>query len=161
MSVGRFQLFTSVTPSPSNTGFTLFSTSHFVFKHLPVQLPLDTLRKLTWSVRTTSFESTQLDRLPLIIDHPSTGKPCLRYHEPWPESKTSFEATHITIDGQPAEVSDAICRELDSLLHDRRVVYYHAWQKGDILVSDNVTTMHTRSDFTGGSERELWRIHFD
>ncbi|KAL7917819.1 Clavaminate synthase-like protein [Trichoderma austrokoningii] len=157
----RFQLFTAVTPSPSDTGFTLFSTSTFVLKHLPASLPLETLRNLTWSVRTTSFESTKLDGLPLVIDHPVTGKPCLRYHEPWPENKTSFEATNITIDGQTPEVSDAICCELDSLLHDRRVAYYHAWEKGDMLVSDNILAMHTRSDFQGGAERELWRIHFD
>ncbi|KAH8130836.1 Clavaminate synthase-like protein [Trichoderma asperelloides] len=157
----RFQLFTAVTPSPSDTGFTLFSTSTFVLKHLPASLPLETLKNLTWSVRTTSFESTKLDGLPLIVDHPITGKPCLRYHEPWPENKTSFEATNITIDGQTPEVSDAICRELDGLLHDRRVAYYHAWEKGDMLVSDNILAMHTRSDFQGGAERELWRIHFD
>ncbi|KMU75792.1 pyoverdine/dityrosine biosynthesis protein [Coccidioides immitis RMSCC 3703] len=46
-----------VTPSPSDTGFTLFSTSTFVFKHLPDHLPLETLRNLTWSVSTSSFDS--------------------------------------------------------------------------------------------------------
>ncbi|WEW55604.1 hypothetical protein PRK78_001035 [Emydomyces testavorans] len=157
----RFQLFTAVTPSPSNTGFTLFSTSTSVFKHLPDHLPLETLRNLTWSVSTSSFDSTKLHSLPLVIDHPTTGKPCLRYHEPWPERKTSFEATHISIDKLTPEVSAAVCSRLDSLLHDRRVVYYHTWQKGDMLVSDNVLTMHTRSDFQGGADRELWRIHFD
>ncbi|KAM0251263.1 hypothetical protein ACHAQJ_008296 [Trichoderma viride] len=157
----RFQLFTAVTPSPSDTGFTLFSTSTFVFKNLPASLPLETLKTLTWSVSTSSFDATKLHSLPLVVEHPTTGKPCLRYHEPWPENKTSFEATNITIDGQTPEVSDAICRELDSLLHDRRIAYYHSWKKGDILVSDNILTMHTRSDFQGGAERELWRIHFD
>lgn len=157
----RFQLFTSVTPSPSDTGFTLFSTSTFVFKHLPDHLPIETLRTLTWSVSTSSFESTKLHGLPLIQDHPITGKPCLRYHEPWPTSKTTFEATDITIDGLSPDASADVCKVLDNLLHDRRVVYYHSWQKGDILVSDNILTMHTRSDFKGGADRELWRIHFD
>ena len=54
-----------------------------------------------------------------------------------------------------------ICEVLDSLLHDRRVTYWHSWQKGDLLVSDNTSTMHTRSDFISGASRELWRIHFD
>lgn len=157
----RFQLFTAVTSSPPDTGFTLFSTSTQVFSHLPESLPVETLRKLSWSVRTTSFEGTKLDGLPLIEDHPTTGKLCLRYHEPWPASKTAFEATLITIDGLTEEVSYAICNELNALLHDRRVAYWHAWQRGDMLVSDNVLTMHTRSDFQGGSDRELWRIHFD
>lgn len=54
-----------------------------------------------------------------------------------------------------------ICDALTSLLHDRRVAYYHTWEKGDLLVSDNILAMHTRSDFKPGCDRELWRIHFD
>ena len=46
-------------------------------------------------------------------------------------------------------------------LHDRRVAYWHAWEKGDMVISDNVLAMHTRSDFNAGCDRELWRIHFD
>ena len=72
-----------------------------------------------------------------------------------------FDATHVSIDGQSEEASRAICRAIDSVLHDRRVVYYHAWDKGDLVLSDNVLMMHTRSDFTAGCERELWRIHLD
>lgn len=116
---------------------------------------------MAWSVRTSSFEATKMTGLPLVIPHPTTGKPCLRYHEPWPQSKTQFEATDVTIDGQEEAVSTAICTALDELLHDRRVVYYHAWEKGDLVISDNQLMMHTRSDFTSGCERELWRIHFD
>lgn len=102
--------------------------------------------------------------LPLIVPHPTTGKPCLRFHEPWPQSKTQFEATNITIDGHEEDqgsTGEAICAALASIMHDRRVAYYHAWEKGDLLVSDNVMAMHTRSDFTAGCDRELWRIHFD
>lgn len=116
---------------------------------------------MTWSVSTPSFDECQMKGLPLVVRHPSTGKPCLRYHEPWPQSKTRFEPTLVTMDGQSEEGSGAICDVLDSLLHDRRVVYYHAWEKGDLVVSDNTLMMHTRSSFTSDSERELWRIHFD
>lgn len=157
----RFQFFTAVTPSPKDTGFTLFASSTAVFKYLPSNLPLEFLKQQTWSVSTSSFENTNLRNLPLVVKHPTTGAPCLRYHEHWPESKTKFEATHISIDNQPPETRGAIVRELELLLHDRRVAYYHAWEKGDLLVNDNILTMHTRSDFTSGCERELWRIHFD
>jgi alpha-ketoglutarate-dependent taurine dioxygenase len=86
----------------------------------------------------------------------------LRYHEPWPQEKTKFDATTVTIEGQglPGS-SEAICAAIDETLHDRRVAYYHAWEQGDLVVSDNVLMMHTRSDFTAGSDRELWRVHFD
>lgn len=159
----RFQMFTSVTPSPKDTGFTLFAASSRILRYLPENLPLAYLRTLTWSVTTSSFGAPKLQNLPLILDHPSTGKPVLSYHEPWPQSKTQFQATLIGLHGEGVdeEKSAAICAALDRLLHDRRVAYWHAWDKGDFLVSDNLATLHTRSDFTAGCDRELWRIHFD
>jgi alpha-ketoglutarate-dependent taurine dioxygenase len=99
--------------------------------------------------------------LPLVVPHPTTGEPCFRYHEPWPQSKTAFDATEIVIEGVPREESERICAVLDSLLHSRRNTLWLSWEVGDLLVSDNVLAMHTRSDFTSGSPRELWRIHFD
>ena len=157
----RFQFFEAVTASPKNTGFTLFSSSTLIFKHLCSQLPLETISNMTWSVSTSSFNSTTMSGLPLVMQHPTTKKPCIRYHEPWPQSKTKFDATNITIDNYSEAESNAVCEAINSVLHDRRVAYYHAWEKGDMLISDNILAMHTRSDFTAGCDRELWRIHFD
>ncbi|KAK7943568.1 uncharacterized protein PG986_012681 [Apiospora aurea] len=119
------------------------------------------LRPLKWTVRTGGFGGLQLTNLPLFADHPTTGRPCLRFHEPWPQSRTRFQPTSITIQDREPEASERICAGLAELLHDRRVAYYHAWEKGDLLVSDNILALHTRSDFTAGCSRELWRIHFD
>ncbi|KAK8112313.1 uncharacterized protein PG998_008770 [Apiospora kogelbergensis] len=161
----RFQMFTSITTSPKDTGFTLFGSSSLVTRYLQSpdsQLPpLEELRALKWTVQTGGFGNLRLAGLPLFVDHPTTGRPCLRFHEPWPTSKTRFEPTSITIDGREGEDSERICAGLSDLLHDRRVAYYHAWDKGDFIVSDNILAMHTRSDFTAGCDRELWRIHFD
>ncbi|KXT13495.1 hypothetical protein AC579_8633 [Pseudocercospora musae] len=156
-----FQFFTSVTTSPKDTGFTLFSVSTKVFQYLPSTLPLEKLRTLTWNVSTSSFDATVLRNLPLVIDHPVTGKPCLRFHEPWPQEKTAFQPTNVEIENVSEEENREVLETLTELLHDRRVCYYHAWEKGDLLVSDNVLAHHTRSDFTAGCERELWRINFD
>lgn len=153
----RFQFFTAVTPSPSNTGYTLFSTSRSIFQHLPRGTSLNDLKSLTWSVQTPSFDSSTIKGLPLVIDHPSTSAPCLRYHERWPKSKTQFDPTVVEIENGDG----SICDVLESLLHDRRVCYWHTWEEGDLLVSDNVSTLHTRSSFTASAKRELWRIHFD
>ncbi|RSL73078.1 hypothetical protein CEP53_000900 [Fusarium sp. AF-6] len=157
----RFQLFEGATASPRDTGFTIFASSTLFFKYLPKWLNVDELSKLTWSVSTSSFDQTVLKGLPLVIPHPTTEKPCLRYHEPWPQSRTQFDATDVIIEGQEPSESASICAAIDATLYDRRVAYYHAWDKGDIVVSDNVLMMHTRSDFTAGIDRELWRIHFD
>ncbi|EQK99744.1 Pyoverdine biosynthesis [Ophiocordyceps sinensis CO18] len=122
----RFQFFVGPTASPRDTGFTIFSSSTQVFRYLPPGLTAESLAEKTWTVSTTSFDQTTLTGLPLVVPHPTTGRPCLRYHEPWPQSRTKFDAT-----------------------------------SGDVVVSDNTLMMHTRSDFTAGSDRELWRIHFD
>ncbi|KAK0616551.1 Pyoverdine/dityrosine biosynthesis protein-domain-containing protein [Immersiella caudata] len=155
----RFQFFTAVTPSPADTGHTLFASSNLLFRYLPPHISLDALKKLTWSVSTPSFGSVNLGGLQLVVQHPVTGKPCLRYHEHWPQSRTHFESTEVSIDGEygGGQVGEAI----EALLYDRRVTYWHSWVKGDLLVSDNTAMMHTRSEFTGGCDRELWRIHVD
>ncbi|KAK8115697.1 Pyoverdine biosynthesis [Apiospora sp. TS-2023a] len=158
----KFQMFTSINSSPKDTGFTLFASSALVTKYLPPSLrPLEDLRSLNWIVETGGFNNLRLAGLPLFVDHPATGRPCLRFHEPWPQSRTQFQATAISIDGLEYMESEQICAGLAQLLHDRRVAYYHAWEKGDFLVSDNILAMHTRGDFTAGCDRELWRIHFD
>ncbi|KIL88528.1 hypothetical protein FAVG1_07773 [Fusarium avenaceum] len=157
----RFQLFQGATDSPRDTGFTLFSSSTLFFKYLPSWLRERSLSDLTWSVSTSAFNNTVLGGLPLVVPHPTTEKPCLRYHEPWPQSRTRFDASEVTIEGYETSQSKAICAAIDSTLYDRRVVLYHTWEKGDILVSDNFLMMHTRSEFTAGVDRELWRIHFD
>ncbi|KAJ5455014.1 Pyoverdine biosynthesis [Penicillium desertorum] len=149
----------NMTPSPKDTGFTLFSTSHLVWHYLPGGYSVDYLRTLSWTVETASFDQVKVSDLPLVEDHFAHHRPCLRYHEPWPQEKTTFTPTKITIQGVPD--SAQICRVLDSLLHDRRVALWHCWEEGDWLISDNVTTMHTRSSFSGNSDRCLRRIHVD
>ncbi|KAK3689021.1 Pyoverdine/dityrosine biosynthesis protein-domain-containing protein [Podospora appendiculata] len=156
-----FQLFTAVTPSPKDSGYTLFADSKLLFQHLPAHLSIEILKQLTWSVSTASFNAVDLKDLPLVVSHPATGKPCLRYHEPWPQSKTDFEPMEVAVRGSDGVNGVDVCKVIDALLYDRRVTYWHAWQKGDLLVSDNVSMMHTRTEFVGGSDRELWRIHFD
>ncbi|KAK6832156.1 hypothetical protein RU639_002997 [Aspergillus parasiticus] len=155
----KFQFFTGMTPSPKDTGFTLFSASHLVWHYLPQNYTVEQLSKLSWTVRTTSFDEAKITDLPLVVPHFAHNRPCLRYHEPWPQEKTAFDPTYVTIQDVPN--SAEICQMLDSLLHDRRVAYWHSWEEGDWVLSDNVTMMHTRSSFTAKSDRCLRRIHVD
>lgn len=157
----KFQFFVGTTASPKDTGFTVFSSSTTFFRYLPSWVDAEDLKNKTWSVSTSSFDQTTMGGIPLVTSHPSTGKPCLRYHEPWPQTKTKFDATNIAIEGLAEAESARLCEAIDETLHDRRVAYYHAWEKGDMVISDNILMMHTRSDFQAGCDRELWRVHFD
>lgn len=160
ISTSRFQFFVGVTTSPKNTGFTLFASSRSVFQYLPDWLTVEDMTRMSWSMSTT-VNHPDLRAMPLVISHPTTGRPCLRYHEPWPASKTRLHSTAVTIDERKPAQSVKICEAIDKVLHDRRVAYYHAWHKGDMIISDNILMMHTRSDFKHGGDRELWRIHLD
>ncbi|KAF2997565.1 hypothetical protein E8E13_001424 [Curvularia kusanoi] len=153
----RFQFFAAVTPSPKNTGYTLFSSSKLVFENFPSGNGLEAMEKLTWAVKTASFDASVIDDMPLVVKHPATGKPCLRYHERWPQEKTRFDPTEVTV----SNGDDSVCDLLEALLHDRRSCYWHSWQEGDLIVNDNISMLHTRSSFQAGVDRELWRIHFD
>lgn len=153
----RFQYFAAVTPSPKNTGYTLWSSSKLLFDLLPADKSLEHLKTLTWSVKTPSFDQSVIDSMALIVAHPTTGNPCLRYHERWPQENTRFDPTEVAIENG----DQSVCDVLESLLHDRRVCYWHSWQEGDLVVNDNISMLHTRSSFQAGVDRELWRIHFD
>ncbi|PRP82496.1 putative pyoverdine/dityrosine biosynthesis protein [Planoprotostelium fungivorum] len=123
-----FQMFTSITPSPKNTGYTLFSPSRLIFHHLPAIYPLPFLKKCTWTCITGGFNETKLTKLPLITLHPSLNTPCLRFHEPWPQEKTAFQPTFTIIEGQQDLTSKVV-----DLLYDKRVCYWHSWEEGDVL----------------------------
>ncbi|KAI1101877.1 Pyoverdine/dityrosine biosynthesis protein-domain-containing protein [Jackrogersella minutella] len=153
--------FAAVAEPPKNAGFALFSSSTLLLKYLPKHLPLSSLRPRTWTASAISYNSTGLGCLPLVINHPATNRACLRFLEP--QSKTRFDTTHVTIDNSstPGVKSTTVCDALTSLFQDRRVVYYHTWEKGDLLMNDNLLTVYAKRDFTAGYDQELWRIRLD
>lgn len=86
-----------------------------------------------------------------------TNAPCLRWHEPWDETKTKFSTCVVTLTNDDQEIVDVVTK----LLYDYRVCLRFTWHVGDWLVSDNTSMLHTRTGYTTGCDRELWRIHFD
>ncbi|MCJ1248313.1 hypothetical protein MMC30_005530 [Trapelia coarctata] len=155
--VPGFQYFTSITPSPPGSGYTLFASSQHFFQHLPASHSAEELAGLTWNCRHSSNWAHVMTKLPLVIKHPVTGKPCIRWHEPWEQSRTKFSYNEINIENGHQRYKELVT----DLLYDRRVCLYFAFQKGDVLVTDNISMMHTRTAFQGESGRELWRIHFN
>ncbi|KAL1925117.1 uncharacterized protein VTP21DRAFT_4771 [Calcarisporiella thermophila] len=157
-----FQMFRNKA-STAVGGMTLFSSSKLLLELLPAELSLEKLSKLEWTSYTPANDAFggRSIKLPLISPHPVTDVPTLRFHEPWPESKTAAcQPTYVTILGVSKEESDDICEKLTTLLYDRRVCYRHQWEEGDILINDNMALHHTRTAYQNGY-RELWRIHVD
>nr|WP_241097840.1 TauD/TfdA family dioxygenase [Erwinia amylovora] len=44
-------------------------------------------------------------------------------------------------------------------LRDPRVYYAHQWQTGDFVLSDNLSLLHGREQYTHHSGRHLRRVH--
>ena len=156
-----FQWFTVATPSPENCGLTLVASSRLLFSHLPQDFDIPLLEGLTWTVKTAAFTNSTVINLQLVIPHPTLKTPCLRYHEPWPATRTKFHPTHVSIEGVDEEKAEKLTDWINALLYDRRVCYYYEWVEGDLLLNDNISMMHTRTGFTPGARRQLWRIHID
>lgn len=160
--VPRFQYFTSITscPEPDKDGQTLFASSQLFFQHLPQPHTLQDFQQLKWDCKHSSNWSNHMTDLPLVAPHPSTGKPCLRYHEPWYKWQTAFATNEIRInDGE--EGKQHYKNLIREMLYDRRVCLYFGFRQGDVLVADNFSMLHTRTAFPKGTGRELWRIHFN
>ncbi|KAL8833228.1 MAG: hypothetical protein Q9170_004392 [Blastenia crenularia] len=155
--VPRFQYFTSIAPAPPGDGMTLFASSQLFFQHLPAPYTLSDLQDLKWECKHSSNWSNHMDSLPLVVPHPTNQKPCLRWHEPWYKWQTKFSHNEIRIENAEQHYKEMITQ----MLYDRRVCLYFGFEKGDVLVADNVSMMHTRTAFTPGTGRELWRIHFN
>ncbi|KAJ3472598.1 hypothetical protein NLG97_g10859 [Lecanicillium saksenae] len=163
----RFQYFCAVTdPAAAGTGRTLFASSRLLFRYLgggggggETTTPTTTvedLRGLTWDCRHSSDWDEHMTGLRMVVPHPETGEDCLHFLEPWPRSRTRYAWNEISIeDGGDQRYLDVVTRAL----YDCRVTLRFDWRRGDLLVSDNFSMLHTRTAFAEDEERELWRIH--
>ncbi|RAH79126.1 Clavaminate synthase-like protein [Aspergillus japonicus CBS 114.51] len=155
----RYQFFTCQITSP-NDGFTLFASSRLLLRHLPHPWTVDQLRTLTWGMDNDGFWDAQIHHLPLLVTHPVTGRPCLRWHQPWDASQTKFSTCVVTIENA-ADGGARLIPVIDRLLYDYRVCLRLAWEVGDVLVNDGTAMLHTRTAYQNNADRELWRIHCD
>ena len=153
----RFQLFSAIATAPKGSGYTLFAESRLFFQYLPAPYSLSRLQAVKWRLLSAGYWSMKMQNMSLVVPHPVTGVPCLRWHESWPESKTRYSTTEVQIENDDQEIADMV----DRLPYDRRVSLRFSWERGDILLADNSSMIHTRTAFTDDCERELWRIHLD
>jgi taurine dioxygenase len=86
---------------------------------------------------------------PLVQVHPETGRK-LFY----------FDANKIlSIEGLPADESDAIIAELSAMMADPPAQYRHQWRKGDVVIWDNRCSYHKAAgDYPPEEDRIHWRV---
>lgn len=93
---------------------------------------------------------------PIITEHPVKGFPVIRYCEPPREGDANF-VNHPTLEF--SGVSENFHESLREALYHPKNFYAHAWQTGDVVISDNYTLLHGREAFTSGAPRHLRRVH--
>jgi taurine dioxygenase len=85
---------------------------------------------------------------PAVIRHPATGRPVLFVNRLMAER----------IVGLPQAESDAILAEVFDHIERPEFIYEHRWRKGDVVVWDNFSTLHARTDFDPAERRVLRRM---
>jgi pyoverdine/dityrosine biosynthesis protein Dit1/alpha-ketoglutarate-dependent taurine dioxygenase len=110
---------------------------------------------LTYDTKLTYFGGTPRS-YKLIQPHPETGEPVFRYQE---GSESDLQKFTVTAEGMPQIEIDALIDRLNSLCYDPRCLLAHDWQANDLLLVDNLHTLHGRLPMSWKSKaRELWRV---
>ena len=84
---------------------------------------------------------------PLVIAHPATGRRHLYLSEGY--------TTHI--EGLPKEESDALLAELCEHVVKPEFLYRHSWSPGDLVIWDNLATLHRATFDYALPQRRLMR----
>ncbi|KAF2967238.1 hypothetical protein GQX73_g6309 [Xylaria multiplex] len=157
LSPPGYQYFTCLATAPKGDGYTLFCNSRLFFRYLPAPWSVNRLEPVTWEMTNDGFWSNVHKGLPLVVRHPVTNTPCLRWHSPWGGGKTKFSTYEIRIENEEQSIIELV----EKMTYDFRTCLRFTWEKGDLLVNDNISMLHTRTSYTSNCDREMWRIHLD
>ncbi|WP_086827309.1 TauD/TfdA family dioxygenase [Allokutzneria sp. NRRL B-24872] len=159
--IPEFQVFQCVSaPGEGNGGRTTFSDSSGVL----AAASRETVER--WSRITVTYRIQNKVHYggqavsPLVVPHPVTGEPTVRYNEPPIEDDSSFlNRPDHHFDGVVNEEVPSLIEELQKALYDPRHYYAHDWVDGDLVITDNYTLLHGREAFTHRAPRHLRRVH--
>jgi alpha-ketoglutarate-dependent taurine dioxygenase len=157
LSPPGYQYFTCLATAPKGDGYTLFCSSRLVLRYLSAPWTLERLEPVTWEMISDGFWSNVHKGLPLVMRHPVTDAPCLRWHSPWDGDKTKYSTYRIVMENE----EQSLVQLVEKTTYDFRTCLRFSWEKGDLLVNDNVSMLHTRTSYTSNCDREMWRIHLD
>ncbi|MEH3107368.1 MAG: TauD/TfdA family dioxygenase [Sphingomonas fennica] len=143
---------------PSQGGETFFADTRSAYDDLPdaMKAKIDGLEvdhSLWWSRRAAGFPFTEEDvdakpfaRQPLVMTHPRTGR------------KALYVAAHgRDVVGMPRDEGRALLKELIDHATKPEYTFAVKWGVGDLVIWDNLATMHRGGDFDHYNERRDMR----
>jgi taurine dioxygenase len=142
---------------PSHGGDTMFASMYAAYESLPPRLK----ERIEGRRVLQAFDEVQDSRLdltqvpladvkhqwqPIVIAHPETGRRAL-----YVSRLMSHE-----IEGLSQDEGHALLEELYAYTEAESIRYTHKWRVGDLLMWDNLNSIHARTDFPR-EERRLMR----
>jgi taurine dioxygenase len=180
-----FSLFYAVRPTPRGQGQTLFADMSAAWEALPPELRHEVEHTDLVAAHTNPWISRSRDAVlsgashhapparaqafsadaapsvwqPCVCDHPETGRRALYLSDccqlDFVDGPISSPARAFS--RGPGGDGDTMMTALVSHSTQERFVMVHEWERGDLVVYDNRTTMHCATWFDGGRRREMWR----
>jgi len=142
---------------PSSGGNTKFANMYAAYDSVPADLKRlladkTALHVYNYEMRDQYDIAQGLDGIknytqPVFITHPETGRRALYVNR----------LMTARIDGLPADESADILQRLFALGEAPSVVLEHVWTVGDLLMWDNMCSMHARTEFPEDQRRLLRR----
>jgi taurine dioxygenase len=147
---------------PSRGGNTLFANGYRAYDALPVDLKEGLAGKLALNgYDPDDYEGGSSTRRPELLSSKAKTycHPIFRTH-PGTGRKSLFVNRLMTqsIVGLPRAESDEILAYLFDHQERRDFIYEHVWTPGDLIIWDNRSCLHARSDFDASERRRLRRV---
>ncbi len=142
---------------PSRGGHTLFADMYGAYENLPDRLKLHLAgcrARHIHDYKRTARPSTDVDLTevgnfahPVFVTHPETGRKALyvnRLMTAW-------------IEDFDAQESEDVLEQLFAISEDPALIYEHVWQSGDLVMWDNRSVIHARTEYPDEERRLLRR----
>jgi taurine dioxygenase len=144
---------------PSRGGDTMFCNMYAAYENLPPRLKdaiegrrvlqaFDEVQDARLDFAKVPIEDVKHAWQPMVLRHPETGRRALYVNR----------LMSHRVEGLSEAESDSLLAELYNYGEDPRVRYQHVWRPGDLLMWDNLCSMHARTDFPAGERRLMRRF---
>lgn len=141
--------------APKGNGSTLFTSSRLFFRFLPQPWSAERLEAVTRGMHDAASGNENSEQSCPVVRHPVTGGPCLRWHQTHDETTSSARNMFLQSD------STTLNKVVNAGIYDWRSCLRLSWMEGDLLVTDDLITLHNGKSNDSDQEGEFWRIHFD
>lgn len=152
-------------PRPKWSGHTSWLNLELGMKHLSKDL-MDLAERITVVQQSWYTPGTDIKEFPLIKIHPITGEKSLRVNyfvEPEKERSEDAWIIGVKIDNELQKDCNLIKEYLEYLSKEQSLVYTHVWDTFDIIIYDNWSFVHKRSQVLAGptEERHFYRVNIN